>query len=232
MKNRNSLLKKKNMKYLILLLLLIIVSLYFLLKTDVVNNYYESNIYTTTQTEKPFDKTNVVDEKDEEVFNFWDFFIPKDEPEIIANVQTLIPSKIYSCTDSDSNSAVNQYFIGGNTLDQDGTGTLDICNGNTLTEQLCDGNIASSISVDCADYGKVCSYNNGKGYCKTPVLCEDGDGGLAYDSKSLCTDDSGTYYDNCGRNNYLNEYYCRNNLCVVKTIQCGSCNNGQCEGLI
>jgi len=246
---------KKNNKTLLfgfLILVVIGVGIFLLYNNEktpgtIINYYYDTatNSYTTVQPVNnpatPIDESKPIptsalptDTSDDSGFNFFDIFTSTpEEPVIIQTVKTIIPNKIYSCKDSDANTAVNQYFVAGDVTDQDGTTGLDICqNSDTMIEQLCSNNYPASTVVNCADYGKICVSTNGRGYCKTPVACSDTDNGQLSIVKGTCTDETGSYTDSCllgSRVSYVNEYYCRNNVCVQTEVKCeNSCISGYC----
>jgi hypothetical protein len=57
--------------------------------------------------------------------------------------------------------------------------------------------------------------------------CTDTDNGKDYYTKGTCTDEVGGYIDMC-IGNYLQEYYCSNNICETESFQCASCVEGTC----
>lgn len=220
--------KKDNSKWFILILLALVIIIIgaksgWFSSTQQVT-YVDNNYGDNTPTTPTQDTTSTDGGLDLSWFNdlFGDSNDAKPTPE------TLIPGKIYTCTDSDVNSAVNQYFVASDVTDQDGTTYLDICSSGKLLEQTCDGPLPSQVEVNCADYNAVCVPDGARGKCQLK-FCDDMDGGLAYDARSYCEDNFGKHYDVCSRSNTITEYYCRNSQCTTSVQPCANtCSNAQC----
>lgn len=224
--------KKKNNDWIYyLLVLLLIGGLGYMIYVKETGNYVTNNYYTTNNQQPTPTQTPTETPQEEGGLFDWieNIFIPQTSIPILPDV---------TCTDSDGQGAINPMYVPGYVL-QGGTGTNDICTGNgqIMKEYSCSGVKIIETTVDCADYGKVCVTEDGRGYCETPFCGERDFGDKPYDGGD-CEDNFGMYYDSCTTNRLgqgtLKEYYCRAGRCTYKTYDCACATNGvqACQMLV